>query len=114
MRVAKVFGLAVSAAILAGCAATSDVPPLPAARLGFELRCAEPAVVKCVGFDSAAEVDPFVYPVYGTKEKRGHVVPDEKASGAGSLRFEIPSKTASDTSGSYWQNFSDDLSVQFG
>ena len=50
----------------------------------------------------------------GTKVKRAQVVTDVKASGAGSLRFEIPPYTAADTSGSYWQNFSDDLSVQFG
>jgi hypothetical protein len=42
------------------------------------------------------------------------VVTDVKGSGAGSLRFEIPSNSGSDTSGSFWLNFSDDLSVQFG
>jgi len=42
------------------------------------------------------------------------VVSDVKASGAGSLRFEIPSNSGSDTSGSFWLNFSDDLSNQFG
>jgi hypothetical protein len=82
--------------------------------LTFEQRCADPGVVRCVGFDSAKEIDPFVFPIYGTAEKRGQVVTDIKASGVGSLRFEIPSGTGSDTSGSYWQNFSDDLSVQFG
>jgi hypothetical protein len=100
--------------IATGCAATNDMPPLPVAPLTFEARCADPAVVKCVGFDSATEVDPFLYPIYGTTEKRGQVVTDTKASGAGSLRFEIRPGTGSDTSGSYWQNFSDDLSVQFG
>lgn len=40
------------------------------------------------------------------------VVTDVKASGAGSLRFEIPSNSGSDTSGSFWLNFSDDLSIQ--
>jgi hypothetical protein len=112
--VAPVLRLAASLAMVAGCAGTSDMPPTPPTRLTFEARCAEPAVLKCVGFDAAAEVDPFIYPIYGTTEKRGHVVMDVKASGAGSLRFEIPSNSGSDTSGSYWQNFSDDLSVQFG
>lgn len=37
-----------------------------------------------------------------------------KASGRGSLKFTIPAKAGSDTSGSYWTNFADDLSVQFG
>ena len=71
MRVAKVFGLAVSAAILAGCAATSDVPPLPAARLGFELRCAEPAVVKCVG--STQRQRSMLSSIRSTEQRRNEV-----------------------------------------
>lgn len=110
----EMVGGAVVLAILTACSSIDDMPPAPGTRLGFEDRCREPAVVKCVGFDSAAEVDPFVYPLYGTTDKRGEVVGDVKASGAGSLRFEIRAGTAADTSGSYWQNFSDDLSVQFG
>ncbi len=108
------FGVIASLAILTACASTGNMPPMPSTRLTFDQRCADPAVVKCVGFDTPGEVDPFVYPPYGTTEKRARVVTDVKASGAGSLRFEIPSNTPADTSGSYWQNFSDDLSVQFG
>jgi hypothetical protein len=100
-------------ATLAACA-SADMPPAPPKRLTFEERCADPAVVKCVGFDSAAAIDPFVDPPHGTAEKRGRFVTEVKASGTGSLRFEIPSGTGADTSGSYRQNFSDDLSVQFG
>ena len=37
-----------------------------------------------------------------------------KASGNGSLKFTIPSNSGSDTSGTYFTNFSSDLSVQFG
>jgi hypothetical protein len=80
----------------------------------FANRCADPNVVKCVSFDDPVEVDPFVYPPSGEEEKRGIVDTQERASGDGSLRFEIPSNTGADTSGSFWQNFSDDLSVQFG
>jgi hypothetical protein len=96
-----------------GCA-SRDMPPAPPNQLTFEQRCADPATVRCVGFDSPAEVDRFVYPPASTNTKRGQVVTDVKASGAGSLRFEVPSNTSADTSGTYWQNFSDDLSVQFG
>jgi len=96
----------------AGCAAGAD--DLNAGGLTFEERCAQPAVVKCVGFDSPAQTDRFIFPPYGMSVKRARVVTDIKASGAGSLRFEIPSNTGADTSGSFWQNFSDDLSVQFG
>jgi hypothetical protein len=98
---------------LIGCA-SRDMPPAPPNQLTFEQRCADPATVRCVGFDSPAEVDRFVYPPASTNTKRGQVVTDVKASGAGSLRFEVPSNTSADTSGTYWQNFSDDLSVQFG
>jgi hypothetical protein len=82
--------------------------------LTFEERCAQPGVVKCFGFDSQEQADPFIYPPWGLTTKRARIVTDIKASGTGSLRFEIPTNTGSDTSGSFWQDFSDDLSVQFG
>ena len=96
----------------AGCA--SSAADVDAGRLTFEQRCAQPAVVKCFGFDAAERTERFIVPPYGMTVKRARVVTDIKASGAGSLRFEIPSNTGSDTSGSFWQNFSDDLSIQFG
>jgi len=105
--------LVVLALVLAACA-TSDVPPNGGVPLSFEQRCGQPGVVKCFGFDSQEQADPFIYPPYGLTTKRARIVTDVKASGDGSLRFEIPSNTGSDTSGSFWQNFSDDLSVQFG
>src|SRR5262249_59420172 len=66
--------------------------------------------VDCCGLVSQGEPEPFIYPPYGMTTKRGRVVTDVKASGAGSLRFEIPSNTGADTSGSFWQNFG----AQFG
>ena len=79
----------------------------------FTTRCQAPGVIRCFGFDSQAETDPHIFPPWGQTQKRALVVTDVKASGAGSLRFEIPSNSGSDTSGSFWLNFSDDLSVQF-
>jgi len=67
----------------------------------------------CVGFDNPKDVDPFIYPPWGQQEKQASIDFSHKASGAGSLRFEIPSNTAADTSGSFWQNFSTDSSIQF-
>jgi hypothetical protein len=100
------------AVICGACAAVdNDRVSVP---LTFAERCAQPGVIKCFGFDSADETDRFVYPPYGLTVKRARVDTEIRASGAGSLRFEIPSNTGSDTSGSFWQNFSDDLSVQFG
>ncbi len=80
----------------------------------FAARCRTPGVIRCFGFDSQAEVDPHVMPPGGQREKRGIVVTDRKASGAGALRFEVPPFSGSDTSGSFWLNFADDLSAQFG
>jgi hypothetical protein len=96
---------------LSGCSGTQ---PHPAPRMDFKARCAASSVVRCFGFDSSAETDSHVYPPWGQTAKRGVVVGDVKASGAGSLRFEIPSRSGADTSGTFWLNFSDDLSVQFG
>jgi hypothetical protein len=84
-RVPASLGVVVSLVALTACAST-DMPPAPPRPLTFEQRCADPAVVKCIGFDTAADVDPFVYPPYGLTEKRAGVVMDVKASGAGYRR----------------------------
>lgn len=77
----------------------------------FKERCAAPGVVKCIGFDTLASVEPYL-------KKSGAAEPvvdaNVKASGAGSLLFIIPSNSPANTSGSYFRNFSDDLQVQFG
>jgi hypothetical protein len=101
------------AAGLGGCAATGDLAP-PAERQTFAERCAHPAVVRCVGFDSPEETAPFLDQPGGGPVERAVIVSDVTASGAGALRFEIPSHSGPNTSGAYWQNFSDDLGVQFG
>jgi hypothetical protein len=81
----------------------------------FTTRCAAPGVVRCVGFDANADIagqsgDP-------TGITTGAAAPEidttVTASGAGSLKFRVPANSPADTSGSYWANFSDDLSVQF-
>lgn len=88
----------------------------------FAARCAMPGVVKCVGFDAAIEVPlnpneqadkPAIFGVYAND-----VVPPEldtsvAASGKSSLKFTIPSNSGS-SAGSYFTNFADDFSVQFG
>lgn len=88
----------------------------------FASRCASPGVVRCVGFDSPADVpvNPNEYPDAPAPQGvlPGPYVPPgldatNAASGGSSLRFTIPSNSGSDV-GSYWTNFSDDFSVQFG
>jgi hypothetical protein len=82
----------------------------------FERRCAQPGVIRCIGFDHPNDIKGR-YP-QRTGIMRGAAEPvietTVKVSGAGSLKFTIPSNSAQDTSGAYFANFSDDLSVQFG
>jgi hypothetical protein len=82
----------------------------------FEIACNKPGVLKCVGFDSKADLE-------GTYGDNSGIMPGDsspqidstvKASGAGSLKFTIPAKSGANSSGSYFTNFSRDLSAQFG
>src|SRR5690349_22822713 len=58
----------------AGCA--SSAADLNAGGVTFEQRCAQPAVVKCFGFDAPEKTDRFIFPPYGTTVKRARVVTD--------------------------------------
>jgi hypothetical protein len=82
----------------------------------FAKRCAQSGVIKCVGFDDSSVLRGGSGRASGVTS--GASVPaldtTTKASGKSSLKFTIPSKSGSDTSGTYFTNFSDDLSVQFG
>lgn len=101
--------------LLVGCVgAIQTTTRWPEERADFDVRCQAPGIIRCFGFDSQAATDPYIHPPWGEKQKRGMVVTDVKASGAGSLRFEIPSNSGDDSSGSFKLNFADDLSVQFG
>jgi hypothetical protein len=80
----------------------------------FDTRKSAPGVFRYFDFDSQAEADPHIRPPWNQTVKRAKIVTDVRASGLGSLRFEVPSNSPSDSSGSFWLNFADDLSVQFG
>src|SRR5262249_7142813 len=82
----------------------------------FAARCAGPDVVKCVGFDDAADIAGGWGDNSGILAGATTPVLDAttRASGASSLLFTIPSSSGADTSGSYFTNFSADLSVQIG
>ncbi len=84
----------------------------------FQTRCSAPGVVKCVGFDSPADItgtygDPSGILLGEPGAVPPAIDPSMKASGVGSLKFTIPANVGSDP-GSYFTNFSGDLSVQFG
>jgi hypothetical protein len=85
----------------------------PVPNADFKARCATAGVIRCVGFDSAAEVKPHLDPAWDGVY-RADVDTDTKASGAGSLRFTIPTHSGANSSGDFWLEFADDLSTQFG
>ena len=80
----------------------------------FSKRCSRPEVVRCFGFDNQTQTDAYIDPPSWQKVKRARVVQDIRASGNGSLRFEVPFGSGANTSGSFWLNFSDNLKIQFG
>ena len=85
-------------------------------------------MVKCVGFDDPSDFNignggtagaygqnSGIFPPYGTSDyTRATRDTSVKASGNSSLKFTIPANSSGDSSGSYFTNFSNDLSVQFG
>jgi hypothetical protein len=87
-----------------------------AAMADFKRRCAEPGVIRCVGFDDRTQIRGRYGQSSGITKGAAEPVIDPmvKGSGTGSLKFTIPSRAPADTSGSYFTNFSDDLTVQFG
>ena len=96
--------------------------------MDFTTRCAQPGVIKCVGFDSDSDfnigsggtggaygLNSGIFPPSGTTDfTRATRDTTVKASGSSSLKFTIPANSRSDSSGAYFTNFSADLSTQFG
>lgn len=84
----------------------------------YQARCSAGGVVICVGFDLPSDIAGTYGAPSGILPSSSGMAPTldttVKASGASSLMFTIPANAAADTSGSYWTNFSSDLSKQFG
>ena len=87
--------------------------------MNFTDRCNQPGVIRWFGFDSQADIQPFIYSGASTPVVDTAV----KASGAGSILFTIPSNSAANTSGGFSINFTpgslnysdtDSYPVQFG
>jgi hypothetical protein len=91
-------------------------PPVPGAQ-DFATRCSQPNVLRCFGFESPSEIAGAFGDNSGINDS-GTTTPALDttvfASGASSLKFTIPAQSGADTSGSFFTNFSSDLSVQFG
>jgi hypothetical protein len=91
-------------------------------------RCSQAGVLKCVSFDTDADFSKGSGGTQGAWGSRFGLVPHYStsdytragrdttvfANGGGSLKFTIPSNSAADTSGSWFTNFTDDLSYQVG
>jgi hypothetical protein len=99
----------------------SPSPPAapPPGAQDFATRCMQPGVLKCVGFESASDIAGAFGDNSGLNLSGPPATPPVLdtsffASGTSSLKFTIPSATGADTSGSYFTNFSADLSKQFG
>lgn len=91
-----------------GAPAPEDAGPLPS--LDFDARCKADGVLLCRGFDSDAELAPTTSETETGAEtdssgSRAHMTIDTsvKASGKGSLRFEIVGKTGANHSGAFRQ-----------
>jgi hypothetical protein len=82
----------------------------------FAKRCTDPGVIKCVNFDSPADIAGRWTNNSGITSGASTPTLDTsvKASGGSALKFTIPSNSWGDTSGTYFTNFSSDLSTQFG
>jgi hypothetical protein len=97
-------------------------PPAPSssADADFLTRRSAAGVVRSVSFDSAADLAGGFASNFGIFASQSNPAvmptldPTLKASGASSLMFTIPSLSSADSSGSYFTNFSPDLSRQFG
>src|SRR5215831_5273586 len=81
-----------------------STPTLPE---DFETRCHDPGVLVCQGFDSSEVAEPAKWPGAGLYPAEDGSIPGiidstVKASGNGSLRFEIPSRSGSNGAG-YWK-----------
>lgn len=71
----------------------------------FQSRCHAPGVVRCIGFDTADQVLPFLRPA---ADGQIHALIDAnvKASGTGSLRFDIMPHLGANSSGLFGLDFS--------
>jgi hypothetical protein len=107
-----------AALLVSSVAAAPGASPRATSASDFEVRKSAPGVVRWFDFDSDAQLGSKAYGSnFGVlKGDKTSPVIDKtvKASGAGSLRFDLESYTASNGAGAWYANFSKDLSVQFG
>jgi hypothetical protein len=108
----------VTAAAAVGSGAPSNLPSSTSNGDDFDVRRSTPGVVRSFDFDSTSQLGSKAYRSnvwLNCGEKTCATIDtDVKASGAGSLRFDIPGMSGDNASGSWSAEFSPDLSVRFG
>ena len=109
-------GQSASASATTQSAPSGSPPSVISGSADFQARCSQPGVVKCVGFDTQSEISGTYGDNHGTLPGNSTPILDStiKASGNSSIMFTIPSNSSANSSGSYFTNFSDNLSTQFG
>ena len=104
------FVVPVTLTITQGTTPPPPPPPSTNADVDFQTRCSASGVLVCKGFDSASDFVPAIWPnpgLYpaGDGAFRGTLDSTVKASGGGSLRFEIPGGTGANSAGQWRQAF---------
>jgi hypothetical protein len=95
-------------------ASATTLPTAGGGSSDFTSRCTAPGVVVCQGFDDSAVFTPAVWPapgLYAAGDNQYHGTFDTavKASGGGSLKFEIPSGSGANGAGSWRLAFGRDF-----
>lgn len=96
---------------------TPGPTPTPRPASDFDTRKAAPGVIRWFDFDTTAQLGGGYSANFGTLPgSRTSAVIDTtvSASGAGSMRFDVPSLSNDNAAGTWWANFSPDLLTQFG
>lgn len=94
-------------------------PPPTTGSSDFQTRCSQSGVIKCVAFDSVADITgSWGINPQGVLPKSSGINPvidsNIKASGTGSMKMTIPAGSPGGVVGDFFANFSNDYSVQFG
>lgn len=102
-------------AAVAACGAPAPPAPPDAASVSgdFAARCAGPGVVRCTAFDADAEIAGHVQ-LAGDDAVHAAIDTEVAATGAGSLRFDLPPRSSANAAGAVWLPVAEDPAIQFG
>jgi len=109
--------IATAKTVVQSIAPSAPPPSLPPS--DFDTRKTAPGVVRWFDFDSAAQIaggfdENYIANPSNDGLRRPVIDTSIKCSGAGSLRFDLPSNTTANAGGEWLANFSPDLATRFG